>query len=144
MGLDITSANAIFTITVPSLYNAPVTLQNFGASRAWDIENQEMGVGSMSLDGYYNAGFRYAPVQQTITLSASSDSVVVFEAIISAQIANASLYRLNGMITLTATGRKYTLTNGLFLTGSMLPSAEETLAERTFQVNWGRVLPAGI
>lgn len=31
---DITAANSVFTITVPGLYNTPITLENYAADRS--------------------------------------------------------------------------------------------------------------
>ncbi|MBO1325345.1 hypothetical protein K2X14_11600 [Acetobacter sp. TBRC 12305] len=144
MALDITAANAIFTITVPGLYNAPVTLQNFAADRAWETSELEMAETEMSIDGYLNAGWVPNPVDQTISLAASSDSVVVFEAIMAAQQTARTLYRLGAEITLKATGRKYTMVNGLLRAMAPTPSAARVLEARTFSVRWQATYPAGI
>lgn len=140
----ITSADAIFTLTVSNLYNAPITLQNFAADRAWETAEQEMAETEMSIDGYLNAAWVPNPVEQTISLSAGSDSVIVFETIIMAQNTARTVYRLGAEITLTGPGRKYTLTNGVLRSASVMPSAGRTLETRRFQVRWERVTPAGI
>ncbi|MEE8663498.1 MAG: hypothetical protein SOH81_07955 [Acetobacter sp.] len=97
--LDITSANSVFVITVTSLLQAPVTLENYAADRAWDAPELEMAETEMSVDGYMNAGWVPNPVDQTISFSAASSSVPVFEAIMAAQQTARSLYRLAGEIT---------------------------------------------
>lgn len=141
---DITSANAIFTITVPNLYNAPITLQNFSASRAWDISEQVMAETEMSIDGVLNAAWLPAPVDQSIHLSAGSDSVIVFETILMAQNTARVLYRLGAEITLTGLGRKYTLVNGVLHSASVAPAAGRMLQDRSFTIRWQSVTPAGI
>ncbi|NHN82206.1 hypothetical protein GOB88_12270 [Acetobacter lovaniensis] len=144
MALDISAANAIFTITVPGLYNAPVTLKNFSTDRAWDVAEQNCAHTQMSIDGYLNAGFVPEPVEQSITLSAASESVIVFEAIMTAQQTARTLYRLGAEITLTGTGRKYTLVNGVLHGVSPMPSAGRLLADRHFAVSWQAIYPAGL
>lgn len=144
MALDISAANAIFTITVPGLYNAPVTLKNFSTDRAWDVAEQNCAHTQMSIDGYLNAGFVSEPVEQSITLSAASESVIVFEAIMTAQQTARTLYRLGAEITLTGTGRKYTLVNGVLRGVSPMPSAGRLLADRHFAVSWQAIYPAGL
>lgn len=144
MALDISAANAIFTITVPGLYNAPVTLQNFAAGRAWDIQDQQYVETEMSVDGYLSAGFVPAPVDQTIHLAASSDSIVVFEAIMAAQQTARAIYRLGGEITLKSTGRKYTMVNGVLHGMAAAPSAGRVLEPRSFAIRWQAVYPAGV
>ncbi|MBO1326049.1 hypothetical protein K2X14_10215 [Acetobacter sp. TBRC 12305] len=144
MALDITAANAIFTITVPGLYNAPVTLQNFATDRAWETAEQICSESEMSIDGYLNAGWVPSPVDQAIVLSASSDSVLVFEAILAAQQTARALYRLGAEVTLQSTGRKYTLVNGVLHALAAMPSAGRVLQDRRFSVRWQAVYPAGV
>ncbi|WP_308718997.1 phage tail fiber protein [Komagataeibacter xylinus] len=142
--LDITAANSIFVITVTSLLNAPVRLENYAADRAWDAPELEMAETEMSIDGYLNAGWVPNPVDQTVSLSAASSSVPVFEAIIAAQQTARSLYRIGGEITLTSTGRKYTMVNGLLRAASVLPAAGRVLETRTFAIRWQSVTAAGV
>ncbi len=144
MALDISAANAIFTITVAGLYNAPVTIKNFSTDRAWDVAEQNCAQTQMSIDGYLNAGFVPEPVDQTIQLSAASESVVVFEAIMTAQQTARTLYRLGAEITLTSTGRKYTMVNGVLRAMAPMPSAGRMLADRQFAVRWQAIYPAGL
>lgn len=140
----ITSADAIFTLTVQSLYNAPVTLQNWSADRAWETGEFELAETQMSVDGYLNAGYVPNPVDQTIYLSANSDSVVVFEAIMTGSQTARTVYKLGAEITLNGTSRKYTFVNGVLVRGSPTPSAGRTLEARQFGIRWERVYPAGI
>lgn len=95
---DITAANSVFTITVPGLYNAPITLQNYAADRAFETEARELAETAMSIDGYLNAGWVPNPVTQTIALAASSESALVFEAIVMAQDSRRGLYRMGAEI----------------------------------------------
>ncbi|GBR56503.1 phage tail fiber protein [Gluconobacter sphaericus] len=142
--LDITSANSVFVITVTGLLNAPVRLQNYAADRAWDAPELEQAETEMSIDGYLNAGWVPNPVDQTVSLSAASISVPVFENIMAAQQTSRSLYRIGGEITLTSTGRKYTMVNGVLRSVTVLPGAGRTLENRTFAIRWQSVTPAGV
>ena len=142
--LNITAANSIFVITVTSLFNAPVRLENYATDRAWDSPELEMAETAMSIDGYLNAGFVPNPVDQTVSLSPASTSVAVFESIMAAQQTARTLYRLGGEITLTSTGRKYTMVNGLLRAASVFPAAGRVLETRTFAIRWQSVTPAGI
>jgi hypothetical protein len=142
--LNITSADAIFTITVANLLNAPFTLANFATDKAWDTAEREIAETQMSIDGYLNAGWVANPVDQTISLSAASDSCTVFESIVAAQDIARTLYRIGAQITVTATGRKYTCVNGVIRTVNPIPSAGKVFDPRTFAVRWQAVTPAGI
>lgn len=141
---DITAANSVFTITVPGLYNAPITLQNYAADRAFETEARELAETAMSIDGYLNAGWVPNPVTQTIALAASSESALVFEAIVMAQDSRRGLYRMGAEIQLPAIGRKYTMVRGLLRSIVSLPGAGRVLEARRFEITWERVLPAAI
>lgn len=141
---DITSANSVYTITVPGLYNAPFTLENFAADRAFETEARELAETQMSIDGYLNAGWVPNPVTQTISLAASSDSAVIFEAITLAQDAKRGLYRLGAEIQIPSVGRKYTMVRGLLRSITPIASAGRVLEARAFEVIWERVIPAAI
>lgn len=142
--LLITSANAIYTITVPGLFNAPFTLKNFAADRAFETEARELAEESMSVDGYLNVGWVANAVSQTISLQASSDEASVFDSIIAAQDQARTIYRLGAVIQLPAIGKKYTLTRGYLRSAVQIPSAARVLEARAFEVRWERVIPAAI
>lgn len=141
---DITAANSVYTITVPGLYNAPFTLENYSADRAFETEARELVETQMSIDGYLNGGWVPNTVTQTISLAASSDSALVFEAIVAAQDAKRGLYRLGAEIQIPSTGRKYTMVRGLLRSIVSIPSAGRVLEPRAFEIIWERVLPAAI
>lgn len=141
---DITAANSVFTLTVPGLYNAPVTLQNYAADRAFETEARELAETAMSIDGYLNAGWVPNPVTQTIALAANSESALVFEAIVMAQDAKRGLYRMGAEIQLPAIGRKYTMVRGLLRSLVSVPGAGRVLEARRFEITWERVLPAAL
>nr|WP_298798925.1 hypothetical protein [uncultured Acetobacter sp.] len=141
---DITAANSVYTITVPGLYNTPVTLENYAADRAFETEARELAETAMSIDGYLNAGWIPNPVTQTIALAASSESALIFEAIVMAQDARRGLYRMGAEIQIPAIGRKYTMVRGLLRSIVGVPTAGRVLEARHFEMTWERVLPAAI
>ncbi|GAN69289.1 phage tail fiber protein [Acetobacter orleanensis] len=141
---DITAANSVYTITVPGLYNAPITLENYAADRAFETEARELAETAMSIDGYLNAGWIPNPVTQTIALAASSESALIFEAIVMAQDARRGLYRMGAEIQIPAIGRKYTMVRGLLRSIVGVPTAGRVLEARHFEIIWERVLPAAI
>ncbi|MFT8723528.1 MAG: hypothetical protein ABF443_12000 [Acetobacter malorum] len=141
---DITAANSVYTITVPGLYNAPITLENYAADRAFETEARELAETAMSIDGYLNAGWIPNPVSQTIALAASSESALIFEAIVMAQDARRGLYRMGAEIQIPAIGRKYTMVRGLLRSIVNVPTAGRVLEARHFEITWERVLPAAI
>ncbi|WP_046901579.1 phage tail fiber protein [Gluconobacter oxydans] len=140
----ITSADAIYTLTVSSLWDAPITLENWGSDRGWEQEALEMAEFRMSLDGKLNKGYVPRAVVQSLALSAGSASIPYLEAIIAGQQQSMSIYTLGAELTLKSTGRKYTFTNGGLSSGTVAPNGGGTLEDRTFSLTWERVFPAGI
>lgn len=141
---DITAANSVYTVTVPGLYNTPITLENYAADRAFETDARELAETAMSIDGYLNAGWIPNPVTQTIALAASSESALIFEAIVMAQDSRRGLYRMGAEIQIPAIGRKYTMVRGLLRSIVGVPTAGRVLEARHFEIIWERVLPAAI
>lgn len=141
---NISDANSVFTITVSSLFNAPVTLSNYSADRAFEVEQRELVETQMSVDGYLSAGWVPQPVRQSVSLAASSDSCLVFESIVTAQDVARTIYRIGGEIKLPSVGRRYTLLRGVLRAASPLPGAGRVLDARRFDILWERVLPAAL
>lgn len=141
---NITAANSIYTITVPGLLNAPFTLKNFSADRAFETEARELAEESMSIDGFLNVGWVPNPVSQTVSLQPSSDEADIFDTIIAAQDQVRNIYRLGATIQLPAIGKKYTLTRGYLRSAVQIPSAGRVLEARPFEIRWERVVAAAI
>lgn len=140
----ITSANAIYTLTVSQLFNAPITLQNWGADRGFEQEALEMAETQMSIDGHLNRGYVPRAVNQTLTFSPVSDSILVFEAIISYSQQERTVVNLGAELVIPDISRRYTFTNGCIMSGTIAPNAGGTLENRTFTLQWERVIPAGL
>ena len=139
---NITSANAVYILTIPGLYDSGVQIQQFSADDMFDTEALDSAETQMGVDGHFTAGFVYVPLRQSITLMADSNSVDVFETWYGAQQTSRSLYEANGTIVLSSVGKTYTLTRG-FLTGyAPLPDAKRTLQARKFGITWQKVTSA--
>lgn len=143
MAVNLSSADGVFTLTVETLFNAPITLENWGTDRAWEADALDQVETQMSIDGHLNAGFVPRPVDMTLYLSAASSSVVNFEVIMTAQSTSRTIYRLDGELTLPGIGRKYTFSKGVLLSGAPLPDGTRILANRAFRLRWERVIPVG-
>lgn len=144
MAAFITSADAIFVLTIDTLFNAPITLENWSADRAWESQSFVQAETRMSIDAHFNVGYVPNPVDMTLTLQPNSNSVAAFELLQTSQAVNMTPYQLGAEISLPGLKRKYTLTNGFLTGGSMLPSAGRLLEERSFTLQWGRVIGLGI
>ena len=137
----LTSANSIFTIVVPGLYNTPVKLEGYAADKAWDFNPVTLAVTVIGVDGKKSAGYTPALVPQSIALQGDSKSRRVFKDIIQATIQNKETYRIDGTIVLPSTGESVTLTNGTLTEAPMAQSAHNVLQQVEYTITWETVLP---
>ncbi|MEE8658522.1 Structural protein [Acetobacteraceae bacterium EV16G] len=140
----ITSADAIFTLTIQPLFSAPITLENWGTDRAWEVSSYAATDSRMSIDGYLNKGFQHRPVEMSLTLEANSPSNAVFEAIEEYQKAMTTVVILGGELRLPGLHRKYTFDDGHVIGMTPLPGGASMLEARTYNLRWRRIIPAGI
>lgn len=140
----ITSADAVFVLTVQTLFNAPLTLENWAANRAWETQSLKLADTRMSIDGKLNRGYVPSAFDMTLHFSPNSKTYVLFDTIATASRQGETVYTLNGEISLKGLGRKYTLINGALMEYSALPSGGEMLEDVTAHIRWENVLPAGL
>ncbi|EGQ5294914.1 hypothetical protein I4B40_002123 [Enterobacter cloacae] len=101
----------------------------------------EMAVSVRGADGKLSAGFVFGEYLQTITLMPDSPSWPLFETWILTSVTSKAVFRCNATIILPATGKKYTLTNGVLQRAKSMPDAQRVLQAGTFQINWENVTP---
>jgi hypothetical protein len=132
----ITSANSMFTITVPGLFPTPVQIQGYSAERAWNTDAQELAETQMGVDGRMTAGFTPNPVNQTVSLQADSPSKVIFNAIAAAQRQSREIYYISASISLPSTGESFILTKGVLKGVKAIPDAAKVLQPMDFAITW--------
>jgi hypothetical protein len=137
----ITSANSVFTITVPGLFPAPVTLHGYAAERAWNTDQQDLAETQMGVDGRMTAGFIPAPVKQTVSLQADSPSKAIFNAIARAMKQAREVFYINGAISLPSTGEAVTCVRGVLTNFKPIPDAGKVLQPLDFAIVWERMDP---
>lgn len=140
----ITSANATLTLTVQSLFDAPVILENWGADRAWEASSYSSTDSRMSIDGHLNVGFVHRPVEMSLTLEANSKSNKIFEVIEEFQKSTLTPAILGGELRLPGQNSKYTFEYGHVIGMTPLPGASSMLEARTYNLRWRRVISSGI
>lgn len=141
---QITSANATFTLTVQTLFNAPIILENWSANRAWEAQALKLSDTRLSIDGKLNKGFVPSAYDMTLTFQPNSNTWDVFDAIQVASRQARTVYTLNGELTLPSLERKYTFVSGCVLDVAATPNGGELIEERAVHIRWENVLPAGI
>ena len=137
----ITSANAIFTITVPGIFPAPIQIQGFSAEKAWSTDNQETTESMIGVDGQKASGWVPAMIKQGISLLANSSSRSVFNAIARAQKANRDAIVFQGTIVTPATGESFSCLNGTLKDYKPIPDAAKVLQPIEFNIEWQDIQP---
>lgn len=142
MANTITSANAVFTLSIAGLYGAPVQLQGFGVDDAFTTEAVDNAELKMGVDGQFVGGWIPMPVKMGVNFLASSPSILIFETWYNAEQGKEQKLIASGSIILPATSRQYTLTQGYLSSQNVLPDAKKTLGDRKFQITWGSITSA--
>ena len=139
---SLTSATAVYMLTIPGVFSPPQQLQQFAADDIFSTEMLRSVETSMGVDGVLSGGFVFVPVQQSIMLQANSPSLDVFDAWYNAMQVAQDTYEAQAIITLKSLGKKWAMVRG-FLTGYMpIPDAGKTLKPRKFEITWQQATPA--
>lgn len=140
----ITSANAIYTLAVTGLFDAPFQLQGFSADNIFGTEPLASAETLMGLDGVLSAGFVFVPVIQNVELQADSASNSLFDQWWDAEQQTRDVYFAQGVVLLTSIARKWVLVNGVLTSYPPIPDAAKTLRPRRYGITWNSVSPAPI
>jgi hypothetical protein len=138
---SITSANSVFTITVPGLFDAPVQLQGYSAEKAWSSDQQGLTESQIGVDGRKTAGYVFNQVRQTVALQADSPSKAIFKAIVQAMQSTRDVYYLQCDISLPSTGEAFTGLQGTIEDWKAIPDAGRVLQPMDFVIAWGSLQP---
>jgi len=135
----ITSADAVFLLSVDQLYPDAQLLQGYMADRAFETDAVEIAELVLGVDGNLSAGFVPYMVKTTISIMPDSPSSDIFENWIEAERQGRVKLTAQGSITLPATGRQYTLTDGYLTTITAVPAAARVLQGRPFVITWNTI-----
>ena len=144
MSGSITSTNAVFTISVPSIFSIPVQLQEFSAEDIFTTQAVQTTETSMGLDGVLSGGKVFVPVPQTVSLQANSPSNAVFDQWAQQEEADGETYSAEGIIILKSLGKKWTMTNGFLVSYQPAPDAGKTLRPRRYGLLWNKMFPSNV
>lgn len=140
MANTITSADAIFALTVPNLYNSAQTIEGYQADAMFALGDTEVATSVRGADGKLSAGFVFGEQLQTISIMPDSPSLNIFDTWYKTSQTAKAVFRCNATIILPAISRKYTLTNGVLQRVKVIPDANRVLQGMTFQINWENVV----
>lgn len=140
MSNTITSADAIFALSVTNLFPSAQTLEGYAADAMFALGDTEMAVSVRGADGKLSGGFVFGEYLQTITIMPDSPSRELFETWQLTSLTSKAVFRCNATIILPAISRKFTLTNGILQRVKAIPDAQRVLQAMTFQINWETVV----
>ena len=138
---SITSANAVFTLAIASLFPTPQTLEGFSAEDIFSTDPLASAQTLMGVDGHLSGGFVYVPVSQSIALQADSASNSIFEQWHQASRIAKDVYIAQGIIILPSVNKKWALRRGFLTAFPPIPNAAKVLQPRRYGVTWQEVQP---
>lgn len=142
--MDITSANAVFTISVPTLLPVPQQLQGFAADDIFDADDVDAGDIVMGADGILSGGMVFAPKPMNIALQADSPSIAFFDAWYNGEQAAIAKFTAQATVTFTSIGTSYSLITGFLSRYKPMADAKKILQPRKFRIVWQSTAPAPV
>lgn len=137
----ITSANSVFTLTVPGIFPAPIQLQGYSAEKAWSTDAQKTTESQMGVDGVKASGWVPNMIKQTVSLLPNSASRSIFNAIARAMKANRDAIVFQGTIVLPSTGESFSCINGTLAEYKPLEDALKVLGPVDYVIEWQDIQP---
>lgn len=138
-GYDITSANAVLVLTVDELFPSGIQLQQFATDQSFSLEDTEMTVTRLGVDGKMVGGWVPSEKRVTIMLEASSPSHESLFQIWAASEANRKPYPCTLVATLPSIGKVYTWSGGFMTNATPAASAKQVLDPTTWQFHFANL-----
>jgi hypothetical protein len=142
LGRTITSASAVYALSIQNLYPVAQILQGFSADRAFETADTDFAETVMGVDGHMSGGYIPAITEQTISIMPDSLTSDMFELWYGASQSNFTIYPASATIIIPATGKTYNLVRGILKRARTIPTANKVLQAREFVIDWQRVWPS--
>lgn len=142
----ITSANAVLTLTCPSVFGSvPQLIEGFATEDSWSVQPYEIARAVKGVDGKKSAGFVPANKEMEIALMADSASRAVFNQIIGVMKANRTIVVFDMNLVIPDISEVWEFTNGnLGPNVPGPPAGKKILDPVTFMITWDDIQPAGL
>ena len=142
--MSLTSANAIITLAIGTVFPIPVQIQGFAADDIFSTPAIKSAETLMGVDGKLSAGFVFVPVEQEFMIQADSPSNLVFDTWHALQQTTSELFAATGLIVLQGISTSWILNNGYLTSYPPLPDAKKLLQPRRYGITWESVSPAPV
>ncbi|EIF30966.1 hypothetical protein BCh11DRAFT_06478 [Burkholderia sp. Ch1-1] len=140
--MDITASNAIFMLSVTTIFPAAQRLQGYSADAAFATDAVEIAQTGKGVDGKMFAGYTPYNTPQNITIMPDSPSLPLFLQWVQAMKATQSIFVAQGSVSIPSIRQKWTLSNGVLQRIPSIPSVQKVLQAMEFQIVWDNVDPA--
>lgn len=135
----ITAANAVITLSVPDVFDAPFQLQGFMSEDAFDTDDAEPVQSRIGVDGIKSDGFVPFLTLQTFHFQADSETIDNFEIWLAQMKQAREVFRASGSMVIEAIGKQYDMVNGTMTRIKQTPDGKKVLEGQAFQITWGSV-----
>lgn len=137
--MDITASNAIFMLSVATIFPAAQKLQGFSADAAFATDAVEIAQVGKGVDGKMFAGYTPYNTPQNITIMPDSPSLQLFLQWVQTMKATQGIFVAQGSVSIPSIGQKWTLSNGVLTRVPSIPSVQKVLQAMEFQITWDNV-----
>ncbi|MDN7913680.1 phage tail fiber protein [Burkholderia cepacia] len=142
MSGTITSANSVIMLGVQTVFPVAQQIQGYAAEDIFDTDDVEMAEISLGLDGKQSSGWVPYNVKWRITLQPNSNSILIFDSVITAERVLQDKLAWSGVVTLAGISKKFTMSSGVLSRGKIMPDAKKVLQPQTYEITWESVLPS--
>lgn len=140
MARFITSANSEFTLTIPSVFSAPVILQGYAVDDAFDTANVKPAEAKMGVDGRKSSGGTPYLTVMKIHLMPDSPAIDIFDQWLGAmKAARTDLPASQASIWAPALGKAWACSNGTLTEASVVPNAKKLFEAQEYEITWESV-----
>jgi hypothetical protein len=130
---DITSADAKIILTAAELFPAGFELMKFSAEQSVIGDEETFAEVRMGVDGKLAAGYTPTPKPVTLMLEADSPSIIGMNQIVNFQQLAMRTLRLHMLIIVPAALRGYAYTNGVLVSGIVVPALKKVQDPVTYK-----------
>lgn len=136
---NITSADLEVIMRCEMVAEAGANVQGFAENEAVTMDNVDLAVIKMGVDGFFAAGFKHTPRTVSLKVLASSPFLETVRQCLGQQKTINRMLQWSGEIVYPSIGMRYVLITGVLSNAKELPDARDALDDVTVQFQFRRV-----
>lgn len=138
---SITSADSVFTLSVPNYFPAAFQLQQYAVDDSFSTDDLPTAEVRQGVDGRVAAGWIPSIATMHINFEANSESIPIFYAWMRAQKQGRKIYKATGNIRLNSVSTDFELINGTLTLAKVMPDGKKLLGPQKFTIAWEDIIP---